>query len=200
MTVDSDRHRELAERRNQAQQKKQARATVKKGLLVVNTGTGKGKSTAAFGMVLRAVGHGMRVGVVQFIKGALPTAERDLLPRMGDVRFETVGEGFTWKTQDRERDIATARAGWAIATDMLSDPDVGLVVLDELNVILRYGYLELAEVLAALAVRPAMQHVVVTGRHAPPALIDAADLVSEIKNVKHPFKDQGVQAQAGVEF
>ena len=198
--IDEERHRVRAERRNQAHERKKARARKDKGLLIVHTGTGKGKSTAAFGMALRALGHGMRIGVVQFIKGALPTAERELLPRIGPVRFETVGHGFTWKTQNRAQDVETAQDGWMLACEMLADPGLGMVILDELNVILRYGYLHVGDVIDGLARRPTMQHVVVTGRHAPEAVIAVADLVSEVRCIKHPFKDQGVRAQAGVEY
>jgi cob(I)alamin adenosyltransferase len=190
----------MTERRNEAHLAKKARATGTKGLLIVHTGTGKGKSSAAFGMGLRAVAHGMKLGVVQFIKGALPTGERDFLGKLPNVRFESVGDGFTWVTQDRERDIATARRAWAIAEEMLRDPAYGMVILDELCVILRYLYLPIDHVLAAIAARPPMQHVVVTGRHAPQSLIDAADLVSEIRAVKHPFREQGIRAQPGVEY
>lgn len=197
---DPDHHRDLAERRNQAHERKKARATGRKGLVIVHTGAGKGKSSAAFGMALRAIGHGMRVGVVQFIKGAMPTAERALLPALGDVRFETLGDGFTWHTQDLQRDLATARRAWGAAAEMLADTGRDMVILDELNVVLRYRYLPVDEVLAALAARPPLQHVIVTGRGAPDELIAAADLVSEFRNVKHPFKDQGIQAQPGVEY
>ena len=198
--TDPEAHKRMSERRNEAHEKKKARATGTKGLLIVNTGTGKGKSSAAFGMGLRAVAHGMRLGVVQFIKGALPTGERELLSRFPEVRFETLGDGFTWVTQDRERDVATAERAWAVAKEMLRDPAYGMVILDELNVILRYSYLSLDDVLKVLQERPPMQHAVVTGRHAPDALIERADLVSEIKAIKHPFREQGIRAQAGVEY
>ena len=193
-------HQRMTERRRAGYEKKKARATREKGLLIVHTGPGKGKTTAAMGMVLRAVGHDMPVGVVQFIKGAMDSAERRVLSTFPQVRFHAIGDGFTWLTQDRERDMATAREAWAVARDMVLDPDLALVVLDELNVILKYGYLDLDEVLATLAARPPMKHVVVTGRHAPAELVEAADLVSEIRPLKHPFKEQGVKAQAGIEF
>jgi cob(I)alamin adenosyltransferase len=200
MREDAASHKRMSERRNDAHIKKKARATGTKGLLIVHTGTGKGKSSAAFGMGVRAVAHGMRLGVVQFIKGALPTGERELLGKLPSVRFESIGDGFTWVTQDRERDVETARRAWAVALEMLGDPEYGMVILDELCVILKYAYLSQDEVLAALAARPQMQHVVVTGRHAPDALIEAADLVSEIRAIKHPFREQGIRAQPGVEY
>lgn len=197
---DNDRHKKMAQKRNAGYEKKQARATLEKGLLIVNTGTGKGKSTAAFGMALRAVGHGMRVGVVQFIKGAMHTAERDVLQKFARVEFHTIGDGFTWHTQNREQDLATAQKAWAVAAAMVGDAAYDMVVLDELNVILKYDYLDFGTVLGALQNRPPMQHIIVTGRHARAELIKAADLVSEITPLKHPYKEQGVKAQRGVEF
>jgi len=174
--------------------------TAEKGLVIVHTGPGKGKSTAAFGMALRCVGHGKKVGVVQFIKGAWDTAERRVLSSFADlVTFKAMGEGFTWETQDRERDIAAAGRAWAEAERMLADAGLAMVILDELNVALRYGYVGEEAVLAAIAARPSGQHVVVTGRGAPEALTAAADLVTEMTLVKHPFRD-GVKAQPGVEF
>ncbi|HXH02576.1 MAG TPA: cob(I)yrinic acid a,c-diamide adenosyltransferase [Candidatus Competibacteraceae bacterium] len=198
--TDQEAHKRMAERRNAGYEAKQARATVEKGLLIINTGTGKGKSTAAFGMGLRAVGHGMKLGVVQFIKGAMHTAERELFQRFPNVEWHTIGEGFTWKTQDRERDVATARRAWAEAERMILDPSFDMVILDELNVILKYDYLDLGRVLDVLGRRKPMLHVIITGRHAPEKLIEAADLVSDIRPLKHPYKDQGVKAQRGVEF
>lgn len=200
MNDSSDRHKKMAQKRNAGYEKKQARATLEKGLLIVNTGTGKGKSTAAFGMALRAVGHGMRVGVVQFIKGAMHTAERDVLQKFAQVEFHTIGDGFTWHTQNRERDMATAQKAWAVAAAMAGDAAYDMVVLDELNVILKYDYLDFDTVLGALQNRPPRQHIIVTGRHARAELINAADLVSEITPLKHPYKEQGVKAQRGVEF
>jgi cob(I)alamin adenosyltransferase len=170
-----------------------------KGLLIVHTGAGKGKSSAAFGMVVRAVGHGMKVGVVQFVKGAMATGEAAVLRQLG-VEFLTMGEGFTWDTQDRARDIASARRAWDEVRRMVTDPSYAMVVADELNIVLRYDYLPVDEVLAVLADRPAMTHVVVTGRNAPAALVEAADLVTEMTLVKHPYREQGIRAQAGVEF
>jgi cob(I)alamin adenosyltransferase len=193
-------HREKMARRQAARRKVLATKTVERGLLIVHTGAGKGKSTAAFGMVLRCLGHGMRVGIVQFVKGAWGTGERTVLARFPDlVTCRAMGEGFTWDTQDRARDIAAARAAWDIAQGMIADPSYRLVLLDELNIVLRYEYLPLAEVMAELKAKPRDLHVVVTGRNAPPALLDAADLVTEMTLVKHPFR-AGVKAQPGIEF
>jgi cob(I)alamin adenosyltransferase len=171
-----------------------------KGLLIVHTGSGKGKSTAAFGLALRALGRGWRVGVVQFIKGAWSTGERAAFERFGEqIAWHTMGEGFTWETQDRKRDIAAAAAAWTKALELMADKSVRLIVLDELNIALRYDYLPLADVVAALAARRGDLHVVATGRNAKPALIAAADLVTEMTLVKHHFA-AGVRAQEGIEF
>jgi cob(I)alamin adenosyltransferase len=184
-----------------AQTKKVAAKTVEKGLVIVHTGPGKGKTSAALGMAVRAIGHGMKVGIVQFIKGAMTTGEKAVFDRFqGLVEFKPMGEGFTWDTQDRARDIAVTRAAWDEVKRMIADPSYAMVIADELNIVLRYDYLPVDEVLAALAVKPAMTHVIVTGRNAPQALIDAADLVTEMVQVKHPFREQNVKAQAGVEF
>ena len=198
--TDPQAHKRMAEKRNAGYEKKQSRATLEKGLLIVNTGAGKGKTTAAFGMGLRAVGHGMKLGVVQFIKGAMATAERGLFQRFDNVEFQSIGDGFTWKTQDRERDVETARRAWGEARRMLEDPGFDMVILDELNVILKYQYLDLTEVLDVIGKRRDRLHVIVTGRHAPEALVEAADLVSEIRPIKHPYREQGVKAQRGIEF
>jgi len=193
-------HREKMQRRQAARKKVLATKTEERGLLIVHTGAGKGKSTAAFGMVLRCLGHGMRVGIVQFVKGAWGTGERDVLARFPDlVTCRAMGEGFTWDTQDRARDIAAARAAWELAEAMIADPSYRMVLLDELNIVLRYGYLPLDEVMAALTAKPRDLHVVVTGRNAPAELIEAADLVTEMTLVKHPFR-AGVKAQRGIEF
>ena len=193
-------HREKMERRQAARRKVLATKTEERGLLMVHTGAGKGKSTAAFGMVLRCLGHGMRVGIVQFVKGVWTSGERTVLARFPDlVTCRAMGEGFTWDTKDRARDIAAARAAWEMAQAMLADPSYRLVLLDELNIVLRYGYLATDEIVAALKAKPRDLHVVVTGRNAPPALIDAADLVTEMTLVKHPFR-AGVKAQKGIEF
>jgi cob(I)alamin adenosyltransferase len=193
-------HREKMERRQAARRKVLATKTEERGLLIVHTGAGKGKSTAAFGMVLRCLGHGMRVGVVQFVKGAWGTGERTVLARFPDlVTCRAMGEGFTWDTQDRARDIAAARAAWEVATQMIADQSYRLVLLDELNIVLRYGYLPVAEVMAELKAKPRDLHIIVTGRNAPAELVEAADLVTEMTLVKHPFR-AGVKAQPGIEF
>jgi cob(I)alamin adenosyltransferase len=205
MTIDGDeelnrRHNEKMARRQAARRRMLATKTEERGLLIVHTGTGKGKSTAAFGMVLRCIGHGMRVGIVQFVKGAWTTGERTVLARYPDlVTCRAMGEGFTWDTQDRARDIAAARNAWDMAKGMIADPSYRLVLLDELNIVLRYGYLPLDEVLPVLQGRPRDLHLVVTGRNAPAELIEAADLVTEMTLVKHPFR-AGVKAQPGIEF
>lgn len=201
MITDDAAHRARMQRRQDIHQRRVAAAAVRKGLVIVHTGAGKGKTTAALGMVLRALGHGQRVAIVQFIKSAADPAERRALAAWGEqVRFLVAGDGFSWDTQDRARDIAAAQAGWALALAFLADPAYRLVVLDEINVALRQGQLETADVLAGLARRPPLTHVVLTGRGAPPALIERADLVTEMRVVKHPFRDQGVRAQAGIEF
>ncbi len=199
-TERDDRHKARMQRKKALMDEKIAEAQDEYGLLLVHTGNGKGKSSSAFGMLARALGHGMKVGVVQFIKGAASTGEEAFFRRFPDeVRYHVMGEGFTWETQDRQRDIAKAREAWAVAAELLSDPEIGLVVLDELNIALKYGYLELAPVLADIESRPLLQHVVVTGRGAPAGLIEAADTVTEMGLIKHAFK-AGVKAQKGVEF
>ncbi|WP_313505818.1 cob(I)yrinic acid a,c-diamide adenosyltransferase [Stutzerimonas kunmingensis] len=195
-----DRHKARMQRKKALIDEKIAEAQDEYGLLLVHTGNGKGKSSSAFGMVARALGHGIKVGVVQFIKGAASTGEEAFFRRfLDEVHYHVMGEGFTWETQDRQRDIAKAREAWAVAAELLADPEIGLVVLDELNIALKYGYLELAPVLADIESRPLLQHVVVTGRGAPPGLVEAADTVTEMALVKHAFK-AGVKAQKGVEF
>ncbi len=194
------RHKAKMAKRKALQDARLAERTGEKGLLMVHTGPGKGKSTAAFGLLLRAVGHGMRVGVVQYVKGAWSTGETVALERFADlVDRRTMGEGFTWETQDRERDVAAARAAWEVSRQMMADPRYGLVILDELNIVLRYGYLALDAVLAGLAARRDGLHVLVTGRNAPKDLVEAADLVTEMTLVKHPFQ-AGIKAQKGIEF
>lgn len=196
----TQRHKDKMAKKKASRDRLMARKQGEKGLLIVHTGAGKGKSSAAFGMVIRCVGHGMPVGVVQFIKGAWDTAERRVLEGFPDlVTFRAMGEGFTWETQDRDRDIAAAARAWEVAAAMLADPDCRMVVLDEINVALRYDYLAVQPVLDAIAARPEGQHVVMTGRNALPAVIDAADLVTEMTLVKHPFR-AGIKAQPGVEF
>jgi cob(I)alamin adenosyltransferase len=194
------RHAEKMRRKKAARDRIVATKTIEKGLLIVNTGKGKGKSTAAFGLVFRALGNGMKVAVVQFVKGKWQTGERVALEKFGDqVTIHTMGEGFTWETQDRARDIAAARAAWEKAKALIADAVHDMFVLDELNIVLRYDYLDTAEVVAALKARPPMKHIVVTGRNARDELIEAADLVTEMEQVKHPFRS-GVKAQKGIEF
>ncbi len=176
-----------------------ARATEKRGIILVNTGNGKGKSSAAFGMVARALGHDMRVGVVQFIKGSFSTGEEAFFRRFPEVGYHVMGEGFTWETQDRERDISAAAKAWQKAVEFLTDSAVDLVVLDEINIALKLGYLDVRDVLEALHSRPAMQHVVLTGRGALPEIIDIADTVTEMQDIKHAYR-AGIQAQPGVEL
>lgn len=203
MTESTDRdarHKARMQRKKALMDVKIAEATDEYGLLLVHSGNGKGKSSSAFGMVARALGHGIQVGVVQFIKGAASTGEENFFRRFPDeVRYYVMGEGFTWETQDRQRDIAKAQQAWAVAAELLADPAIGLVVLDELNIALKYGYLDLETVLADIESRPLLQHVVVTGRGAPPGLIEAADTVTEMNLIKHAFK-AGVKAQKGVEY
>ncbi|MGH6924153.1 MAG: cob(I)yrinic acid a,c-diamide adenosyltransferase [Propylenella sp.] len=194
------KHAEKMRRKKEARDKIIATKTIEKGLLIVHTGKGKGKSTAAFGLVFRALGNGMKVGIVQFVKGKWQTGERAALEKFGDqVTINTMGEGFTWETQDRARDIAAAKAAWEKAKVLIMDGEHQMVVLDELNIVLRYDYLDTAEIVAALKARPPMKHVVVTGRNAKDELIEAADLVTEMEQVKHPFRS-GVKAQKGIEF
>ena len=196
----NERHRARMERKKAIIDAKIAAADKKIGIIIVNTGNGKGKSSSAFGMVGRALGHGMKVGVVQFIKGAMSTGDELFLRRFpDDVSFHAMGEGYTWETQDRERDVLKAQQAWEQARRFLSDPAYGLVVLDELNIALKYRYLDVHTVIADLLDRPEMQHVVVTGRGAPPELIAVADTVSEMKDVKHAFR-AGIGAQAGTEW
>jgi cob(I)alamin adenosyltransferase len=196
----NEAHKRQAEKHKEAFEQKLKAATKEKGLIIVNTGTGKGKSTAAFGMGLRILGHGMRLGVVQFIKGALHSAEREVLGAHKNCEFYTIGDGYTWNTQDREKDIATAEKGWQAAVRLMRDSSFDMVILDELNVVLKHEYLNLDTVLDELRSKRPELHVVITGRHAPQRLIDESDLVSEIKPIKHPYKEQGVKAQKGVEF
>jgi len=197
---EADRHRAKMAKRKAVQDAEVAGKTVEKGLLIVHTGTGKGKSTAAFGLALRMLGRGQRVGVVQFIKGAWHTAERDALQKFGNqLVWHTMGEGFTWETQDRARDIAAAERAWSKACELMADPSFALLILDELNIALRYEYLELNSVVAPLTRRRPGLHVVVTGRNAKRELIAAADLVTEMTLVKHHFA-AGVKAQPGIEF
>ncbi len=194
------RHAEKMAKKKAARDKIIATKTEERGLLMVHTGKGKGKTTAAVGLAVRCIGHGFKVGIVQFVKGAWNTGERDVLARFPELCvMKAMGEGFTWDTQDRKRDIAAASQAWATAKNMMADSAYRMVILDELNIVLRYGYLDAGEVVAALKARPRDLHVVVTGRNAAEELIEAADLVTEMTLVKHPFRS-GVKAQAGVEF
>jgi cob(I)alamin adenosyltransferase len=201
--ADDDINRRANEKsriRKEARDRMLATKTVEKGLVIVHTGKGKGKSTAAFGLALRAIGQGFKVGVVQFVKGRWESGEREALARFGDsITIAVMGEGFTWETQDRARDIKAAEAAWAAAKEMILAPAPDLVVLDESNIALRYDYLPVADVIAILAKKPPMKHVVLTGRNAPAELIAAADLVTEMTEIKHPFR-AGVKAQRGIEF
>ena len=202
MTDDPARHAEKMAKKKAARDKIMATKTARKGLIVVHTGKGKGKSTAAFGMIFRHIAHGMPSAVVQFIKGGMSTGERDLiLDRFSDLcQFHTMGEGFTWETQDKTRDMEMARAAWDKAKELIRDPSLSMVLLDEINIAIRYDYLPIAEVVAFLKTeKPEMTHVVLTGRNAHEDLIEIADLVTEMELVKHPFRS-GIKAQQGVEF
>ncbi|WP_407159876.1 cob(I)yrinic acid a,c-diamide adenosyltransferase [Bradyrhizobium sp. STM 3557] len=197
---DDARHKAKMENRKAAQDAEVAGKTIEKGLLIVHTGKGKGKSTAAWGLMLRALGRGFRIGVVQFGKGAWETGERKAIEKFGDqVSWHTLGEGFTWETQDRARDVAAAERAWAKAKELMADPSICLVILDELNIALRYDHLPIADIVATLQARRPDLHVVVTGRNAKSELIEAADLVTEMTLVKHHFS-AGVKAQEGIEF
>ena len=193
------RHNARMARKTAVVDEKIAAADTARGVLLVNTGNGKGKSSAGFGLVARALGHGMQVGVVQFIKGRSDTGEEAFFRQQPRVQWHVMGDGFTWEPQDRARDVASAEAAWAVAKQLLENPAVGLVVLDELNIALKYGYLDVNTVVADLLARPVHQHVVVTGRAAPPELVAAADTVTEMGLTKHAFA-AGIQAMAGMEF
>ena len=194
------RHKARMARKKEVVDAKISAAQTERGVIVITTGNGKGKSSSGFGMVVRAMGHGMRTGVVQFIKGAIPSGEEMFLQRFPEAcEFHVMGEGYTWETQDRARDGAKAEAAWDIARRMLQDPAIGLVLFDELNIALKLHYLDVEQVIADLRARPPMQHVVITGRGAPPALVEAADTVTEMTPVKHAFQ-QGIKAQRGVEM
>ncbi len=200
INTDNVRHAEKMAKKKAARDKILATKTREKGLLIVHTGKGKGKSTAAWGMAMRMIGHGGKVGIVQFVKGAWLTGERDVFEKFPEqVTIKAMGEGFTWETQDRGRDVKAASAAWAAAREMIADPAYSMVILDEINIALRYEYIALADVIEGLAARPPMLHVVATGRNAHDDLIEAADLVTEMSLVKHPFR-AGIKAQQGVEF
>ncbi len=201
-TDQSQRHQQKMQRRKQVQDQRLATMQDRKGLIIVHTGKGKGKSSAAFGMVFRALGHGLPVGVVQFIKGAWEPGEAKLLRAMPShqVQFFAMGEGFTWETQDRDRDIAHAEAAWQQGLELITNSHTHLILLDEINVALKLGYLSVETILAGLQQKPEDRHVILTGRGAPAELIEAADLVTEMTLVKHPFREQGIKAQIGIEY
>jgi cob(I)alamin adenosyltransferase len=195
-----DRHREMAAIKQESYRRKKDNATREKGLIIIHTGMGKGKTTASFGLAFRAMGQGLKVGMVQFIKGSIPTGEALLMQQFNlPIELHTLGDGFTWNTQDREQDMATARAAWEQAVRMLRDPSFDMVILDELNLIIHYDYLPLDDVLMELRNKRERLHVVITGRNADAALIELADLVTDMKIVKHPYT-AGIKAQKGVEF
>ncbi len=199
--MDNLQYKQKMQRRKAIQEQRLAEKTQEKGLIIVHTGNGKGKTTAALGMVLRSLGHGYKVAIVQFIKGAWEPAEKAVLEKwQGQLQFHAMGEGFTWETQDRERDTEKAIAAWQKALEYIIDPEYRLVLLDEVNIALKLGYLDVATVIAGLEQKPADSHVILTGRGAPPELIEKADLVTEMTLVKHPFKEQGIKAQPGIEF
>jgi cob(I)alamin adenosyltransferase len=197
----AEQYKQKMQRRQEVQAERIDRSIKEKGLIIVNTGTGKGKTTAALGMVLRSLGHGYKVAIVQFIKGAWEPAEKAILARFEDqLEFHAMGEGFTWDTQDRDRDIATAERAWDKALSYITNPEYRLVLLDEVNIALKLGYLSPETVIAGLAQKPALSHIILTGRGAPQSLIDVADLVTEMTLIKHPYREQGVRAQPGIEF
>lgn len=200
-SLTEEQYQRKMQRRKEVQQKRVAQASQEKGLIIVNTGNGKGKTTAALGMVLRSLGHGYKVAVIQFIKGAWEPAEKAVLSHWKDqLTFHAMGEGFTWETQNRDRDIQKANEAWETALNYIRNPDFRLVLLDEVNVAIKLGYLNVDKVLAGIAQKPSDSHVILTGRGAPAALIECADLVTEMTLVKHPFREQGVKAQPGIEF
>ncbi|WP_028954156.1 cob(I)yrinic acid a,c-diamide adenosyltransferase [Synechocystis sp. PCC 7509] len=201
LTLTEEQYQSKMQRRKEVQQERVAKASQEKGLIIVNTGNGKGKTTAALGMVLRSLGHGYKVAIVQFIKGAWEPAEKAVFAMWTEqLEFHAMGEGFTWETQDRNRDIEKAGEAWQTALTFIRNPDYKLVLLDEVNVALKLGYLQVEEVLAGLEEKPGDSHLILTGRGAPAALIERADLVTEMTLIKHPFREQGVKAQPGIEF
>ncbi|MDI9640182.1 cob(I)yrinic acid a,c-diamide adenosyltransferase [Kamptonema cortianum] len=201
-SLTSEQYRQKMQRRKEVQEQRLAQASQEKGLIVVNTGNGKGKTTAALGMVLRSLGHGYRVAIVQFIKGAWEPAEKQAFSPWvpHQLEFRAMGEGFTWETQDRDRDIEKATQAWETALEYILNPEFKLVLLDEINVALKLGYLDVDTVLAGVKRKPAQTHAILTGRGAPPQLIEQADLVTEMTLIKHPFREQGIKAQPGIEF
>lgn len=197
----AEQHRQKMRRRKEVQDQRVAERSLEKGLIVVHTGNGKGKTTAALGMVLRSLGHGYKVAIVQFIKGAWEPAEKAVFSKWPDqLQFHALGEGFTWETQDRDRDIKKVREAWELSRSLIADPEIKLVLLDEVNVAMKLGYLPVESVLAGLDEKPEDSHVILTGRGAPQSLIERADLVTEMTLIKHPFREQGVKAQPGIEF
>ena len=199
--ISNEQHKQKMQRRKEVQDQRLAEKKAEKGLIIVNTGNGKGKTTAALGMVMRSLGHGYKVAIVQFIKGAWEPAEKAVLEQWsGQLKFHAMGEGFTWETQDRERDIAKAIAAWEQSLNYILDPEYKLVLLDEVNIALKLGYLDVNTVIEGLKQKPADSHIILTGRSAPPELIEVADLVTEMSLVKHPFREQGIKAQPGIEF
>jgi cob(I)alamin adenosyltransferase len=201
MELTAEQHRAKMQRRQEVQQQRIAERQITKGLVIVNTGDGKGKTTAALGMVLRSLGHGYKVAIVQFIKGAWEPAEKKIFGAWADqLVFHALGEGFTWDTQDRDRDIAKTQEAWTLGLSYIQNPEYKLVLLDEVNIALKLGYLDVETVIAGLKTKPDDAHVILTGRGAPAVLIEFADLVTRMELVKHPFREQGVKAQAGIEF
>ena len=200
-TISNEQHKQKMQRRKEVQEKRLADKISEKGLIIVNTGNGKGKTTAALGMVMRSLGHGYKVAIIQFIKGAWEPAEKEVLGKWEEqLQFHAMGEGFTWETQDRERDIEKAIAAWEKGLDYILNPEYRLVLLDEVNIALKLGYLDIDTVIQGLEQKPADSHVILTGRGAPTELIALADLVTEMSLIKHPFREQGVKAQPGIEF
>jgi cob(I)alamin adenosyltransferase len=199
--LEPQQYKQKMQRRKEVQEQRLAQACAEKGLIIVNTGNGKGKTTAALGMVLRSLGHGYRVAIIQFIKGAWEPAEKQIFSHWPDqVEFHAMGEGFTWETQDRDRDIQKAQEAWSKAVEYIINPDFRLVLLDEINVALKLGYLDLVTILKDLEQKPADSHIILTGRGAPLELIERADLVTEMTLIKHPFREQGIKAQPGIEY
>ncbi len=199
--ISNEQHKQKMQRRKEVQEERLAKKKAEKGLIIVNTGNGKGKTTAALGMVMRSLGHGYKVAIVQFIKGAWEPAEKAVLEKYSDqLNFHAMGEGFTWDTQDRERDIEKAKAAWLQSLEYILNPEYRLVLLDEVNIALKLGYLDVNTVIEGLEQKPEDSHVILTGRGAPAELIAIADLVTEMSLIKHPFREQGIKAQPGIEF
>jgi cob(I)alamin adenosyltransferase len=199
--MNQEQYKQKMQRRKEVQEQRLAEKDREKGLIIVNTGNGKGKTTAALGMVLRSLGHGYRVAIVQFIKGAWEPAEKAVLAKWeGQLEFHAMGEGFTWETQDKERDIQKATEAWETGLKYILNPEYKLILLDEINVALKLGYLDIQTIIAGLEQKPVDSHVILTGRGAPPELIEIADLVTEMTLIKHPFREQGIKAQPGIEF